>query len=125
MSGKKHVKSDKSTKFKNLLTPKSKGKIQKEGRYHGSYSLRNQSSPPKDCMPATPLSTFKKTYEIRQDSTPKTIQNNDASPELRERECTKPPKPLPPPRIRYSSPHLYSSFLKLANYIHSYPVLLL
>ena len=99
VSGRKHVKTDASVKLKNLLTPKSKGNTsrnpKKEGRYHGSYSLRNHSvSPPKDLLPATPLSTFK-----RNDSGPQKIQNNDASPELRERACLKPPKPQPPPRV--------------------------
>jgi len=99
VSGRKHVKTDASVKLKNLLTPKSKGNNsrnpKKEGRYHGSYSLRNNSiSPPKDLLPATPLSSFK-----RNDSGPQKIQNNDASPELRERACLKPPKPQPPPRV--------------------------
>ena len=102
ISGKKRIKPEASAKLKNLLTPKSKGhannkNAKKEGRWNGSYSLRNQTLP-EDLMPATPLSTFK-----RQDSENQTLPNNDGSPELRivdrSTEVIKRPKPPPPPRV--------------------------
>lgn len=87
-----------SSKLKNLLTPKSKSTAnknqKKEGKHHGRYNIGKEAKK-FDELEATPLSSYKR-QDSRGNSSMVTF-NSEASPELKG--ASKPPKPLPPPRI--------------------------